>query len=154
MVDMRSIWKEQIELCKNIAEDIIKNNASKKVLKHACGFAQIEGGIRFKGNKEYFKCEWIRINFGEAYVYVMLDKKKKPTGEMQWLNDEMGIDNCYTYEGSIKELDNMTIEEAYNNCAYIDCYEEFEGFETEEFLYVDYNKAKKLKDGIKKILKC
>lgn len=39
MVDMRKIWKAQLVLCNQIAEDIIKNNASEEVCKYADKYA-------------------------------------------------------------------------------------------------------------------
>lgn len=128
MVDMRIIWKAQIELCKKIAEDIVKHKANPGIIKHAKGFAHLEN--------EYG--EFWRVNFGEAYAYVDVDKKGKPNGNIWWNNDEMGIIDSNSYESSIKALKYMTLEEAYNNCSCTDCYDCEEGNETQEYTYKEY----------------
>lgn len=143
MVDMRFIWKAQLDLCKAIADDIIKHKASKEICKYADGFARIESpyGTRDGNNGNDF----IRINFGEAYCYVDLDKNNKPNGVVWWCNDEMGINdkNNGKYKSSVAAIWLMSLEEAYNNCEYPDCYDEYEGKEAEyaeSIRYIPYNK--------------
>lgn len=114
MVDLRPIYKEQLRLVKEIAEDIVKNNASPEVINHAKNYAHIEN--------EYG--EFWRINWGEAYAYVDINKKGKPTGNIWWNNDEMGIKHDGTYKGAMDDLDNMTPEELYNKSQYAENYEE------------------------------
>ena len=129
MVDMRIIWKAQLDLCKAIADDIIKHNASKEVCEYADGFAQIESPYDTRGG--WYGNDFIRVNFGEAYCYIDIDEDNKPIGTINWNNDEMGVENDYTYDGTVNDLNNMTIEQAYENCMYIDCYEDEEGKENE-----------------------
>lgn len=114
MVDLRPIYKEQIRLVKEIAEDIAKNNASPEVINHAKNYAHIEN--------EYG--EFWRVNWGEAYAYVDVNEKGKPTGNIWWNNDEMGVEHDETYEGTMDDLDNMTPEELYNKSQYAKNYEE------------------------------
>jgi hypothetical protein len=141
MVDMRIIWMAQLDLCKAIADDIVKHNASKEICQYADGFAMIESPYGTRGG--YYGNDFIRINFGEAYCYVDLDRNNKPDGVVWWNNDEMGIDdqNDDEYSSSIGSLQMMSIEEAYENCEYPDCYDEYEGRETEYVLeYIPYSK--------------
>ena len=94
MVDMRKIWKAQLGLCNQIAEDIIKNNASEELCKYADKYAVIESPYETGGG-----CcgeDNIRINFGEAYCHINIDENGKPTGEIWWSNEEMGIDAALT----------------------------------------------------------
>lgn len=128
MVDMRIIWKAQLELCKSVAEDIVKHNASPEVIEHAKGYTHIEN--------EYG--EFWRINYGEAYAYVDIDEDGKPTGDIWWNNDEMGVEHDGNYEGTLTDLDNMTIDEAYCKCSCIDCYEVEDGMETNDYGYTPY----------------
>lgn len=119
MVDMRLIYETQLNFVKKVAEDVVKHNASPKIIEHAKGYAHLEN--------EYG--EFWRISWGEAYAYVDIDKKGKPTGNIWWSNEEMGVENNGTYEGTLEELQHMTIEEAYGNSQYSDCYDEYEGKE-------------------------
>lgn len=114
MVDMRIIYKEQLRFVKEIAEDIVRHNASIEVIKHAKEYAHLEN--------EYG--EFWRVNWGEAYAYVDIDENGKPTGDISWNNDEMGVEHDTTYEGTMEDLNNMTLEEAYNKSQYSDCYDE------------------------------
>ena len=119
MIDMRSIYKEQLRLVKEIAEDIIRHNASPEVIEHAKEYAHLEN--------EYG--EFWRINWGEAYAYVDIDEDGCPTGEIWWNNDEMGVEHEGTYEGTLADLESMTIEEAYNKSSYSDSYDEQKVYE-------------------------
>ena len=104
MVDLRPIYKEQMRLVKEIAEDIIKNNASPEVINHAKNYAHIEN--------EYG--EFWRVNLGEACAYVNINKNGKPTGNIWW-----------NYEGTMDDLGNMTPEELYNKSQYAKNYEKY-----------------------------
>lgn len=119
MIDMREIYKEQLRFVKEIAEDIVKHNASPEVIEHAKEYAHLEN--------EYG--EFWRVNWGEAYAYVDIDEDGKPTGEIWWNNDEMGVVHDDTYEGTLADLEKMSIEEAYEKTPYPDSYEELESYE-------------------------
>lgn len=136
MVNMRIIWKAQLDLCKAIAEDIIKYNASKEICKYADGFAMIESPYGTRDG--YCGNDYIRINFGEAYCYIDIDKNDKPIGNIKdiwWNNEDMGVKNYCTYDGTINDLEQMTTEElkkVFEFYGYInDCYEDEEGKENE-----------------------
>lgn len=133
MVDMRIIWKAQIDLCKRIADDIIKNNASEEICRYADKYAVIESPFETSGG-----CcgeDNIRINFGEAYCHVDIDENNAPTGEVWWSNEEMGISDARTYEESIKALERLSLEEAYKNCMFIESYLDQEGKEIHSYNY-------------------
>lgn len=141
MVDMRIIWKAQLDLCKAIAEDVLKHNANEGVCKYADEFATIESPYCTKGG--YCGNSFIRINFGEAYCYVDVDEDNIPTGNVWWNNDEMGVKHDFSYEGTVDDLNNMSLEDAYENCGYPDCYDKEEGKESEYWetiKYIPFNK--------------
>ena len=123
---MRAIYKEQLRMIKEIAEDIVKHNASSEVIEHAKGYAHLEN--------EYG--EFWRVSWGEAYAYIDIDDNGKPVGDIWWSNEEMGVEHNGTYEETLRDLEDMTIEEAYNNSQYSDCYDEYEN---EEYV-LDYEK--------------
>ena len=126
MVDMRKIYREQLRMINEIAEDIVLHNASQEIIEHAKGYAHLEN--------EYG--EFWRVNWGEAYAYVDIDKNGKPTGNIWWSNEEMGVEHNGTYEETLMDLEAMTIEEAYSNSQYSDCYDEYENKE----YVLDYEK--------------
>lgn len=138
MVDMRIIWKAQLDFCKAIADDIVEHNASKKICKYADKFAMIESPYNTSGG--YYGNDFIRINYGEAYCYLVVDDDNNLTGDVWWNNDEMHIDNENNseYDSSISTLETMSIEDAYEYCPYIDCYEEYEGKEKEYAKSLEY----------------
>lgn len=111
MIDIKTIWKNQIELCNNISKDIIKHKASNEIINYTKQYATIE-----------VQEEWIRVNFGEAYCYIDLDKKRVPIGSIWWNNDEMNIPHYYTYDGSLKDLSEMSNELLENNNEYVQFY--------------------------------
>ena len=111
MIDIKTIWKNQIELCNDIANDIIKHNASNDIINYTKQYAIIE-----------VQEEWIRVNFGEAYCYIDLDRKRKPIGSTWWNNDEMNIPHSYTYNGSLNDLVEMSNEVLEKNNEYIQFY--------------------------------
>lgn len=119
MVDMREIYKEQLRLVTEIANDIVKNNASKAVINHAKEYAHLENGYG----------EFWRVNWGEAYAYVDIDDNGEPTGNIWYSNEEMGVEHNGTYDGTLEDLEKMSIEEAYANSQYSDCYDENKVYE-------------------------
>lgn len=60
---------EQLNYCKEIAEDIIKNNASMEILQHAKKFAEIESPMT--GETE---ATWVRICWGDIYIFLRFDE--------------------------------------------------------------------------------
>ena len=60
---------EQLNYCKAIAEDIIKNNASMEILQHAKKFAEIESPMN--GETE---AAWVRICWGDIYIFLRFDE--------------------------------------------------------------------------------
>lgn len=141
ITDMRKIWKAQLNLCNEIAKDIIKHGASKEICKYADGFATIESPYGTSGCD--YGNDFIRINFGEAYAYISINEDNSlMNNKIDWCNDEMGVENYSTYQGTLNDLEHMTIEEAYDNCMYPECYEEYANKENEYakcLVYVPYN---------------
>ena len=125
MLDIRETWKAQIELCKKIADDIIKNNGSAEACSHAAKYAGIDAPFPFKGRMEDSCGNYIRVNYGEAYAYVELDKDSHPTGIVHWNNDEMGIPYPENsgYESSLHSLNIMSSKDAFLACPDPDYYD-------------------------------
>ena len=106
--DLRKIWISQLDFCKAVAEDIIKNNASVKCLTHiklAYPDLYISAPFNFKYRNDE-SADTICVNLGEAYVHIQLDEANKPTGEIYWCNDEMHVfsDAATSYEKTINEI--------------------------------------------------
>lgn len=106
--DLRKIWISQLDFCKAVAEDIIKNNASVKCLTHiklAYPDLYISAPFDFKYRNDE-SVDTICVNLGEAYVHIQLDEANKPTGEIYWCNDEMHVfsDAATSYEKTINEI--------------------------------------------------
>lgn len=139
MVDLRIIWERQLRLCKEIADDIIKHEASIEICEHTAKYALIEAPFKFNGMTDYSCDNFIRINFGEAYCYIDLDKNNKPTS-IRWCNDEMGVKNDTSFDGTLEDLQKMDLEHPYNICADF-VYDEYAGRETEYIL--PYTKMQK-----------
>lgn len=111
MIDIKTIWKNQIELCNDIAKDIIKHKASNDILNYTKRYAIIE-----------IQEERIRVNFGEAYCYIDLDNKRIPMGNIWWNNEEMNIPHCYTHAGSLNDLTEMSNESLAEDNEYVQFY--------------------------------
>lgn len=121
MVDLRPIYIKQLNYVMEIAKDIIKHTASSEIIEHAMKYADIE----FNQDEE----SWWRVNYGEAYAYIEVDKNGMPLGTIEWNNDEMGVECPGTYETTLNDLKNMTKEELYKNSGYSSCYDEEDGKE-------------------------
>lgn len=118
LVDLRVIYKKQLDFVTKIANDIIKYDASPKVIEYVSQYAHVEN--------EYN--EFWRVNWGEAYVYIDIDEDGKPLGTIDYSCEEMGIGEgleVRSYEGVVNALEKMSLEEIYNKSEYTDCYNEY-----------------------------
>lgn len=110
---IREYFIMQVELVNEVMKDIVKHNASEKILDYAVK----EGHCNLDGSED----EFIRVEFGGAYAYLDIENGK-PTGKTFWWNNEdLGCGGC-DYKRTIAKLNTMTDEEILDipEMAYID----------------------------------
>lgn len=137
MVDMRIIYKAQLEFIRAVVHDIIKHGANDEILNYVLNYE----GIEVEGNTEceavknrYSDPSWLRINIGESFAYIAIDKEtKRPRSEehVTWSNEDMGVSRGASvyYENTFREISTMTLEESFVKCPYAEAYGTFEGRE-------------------------
>ena len=92
--DMRKVWINQINLLRAVADDIIKNKPTQELyryLTHEYPFISTEWPCNRDGSIRASVSDRVRLNYGEAYAYIHLDERLKPTGEVTWDTGEMGV---------------------------------------------------------------
>lgn len=101
MIDFVSIYKEQCDYVRKIAEDIKKHKCNLKIIQHASNYANIEN--------EYD--EYWRINFGEAYAYIELTTGGSPRHKKIWycMDESIGCKGN-TYSAILNDLNNISNE--------------------------------------------
>lgn len=132
MVDIRIIWKNEIQFLSDVADDCIKNEFSDDVLDHAAEFVGVfDSGlydVKFLYGQTFCHCE----------IEQTSDGKLKFVG-MRWLN--CGYDKREWFESKedlIKKIESLTKEEAYerfvknsdNPVFLLGLYEKLEGEES------------------------
>ena len=75
---IKGVIRKQFEFCNLIAEDIILHNASGDIISYVKKWADIE--IQMSGKTD---ASWIRVNFGEIYIYVGLDEDAFVNGKIK-----------------------------------------------------------------------
>lgn len=92
--DMRKVWINQINLLCAVADDIIKNKPTPELyryLTHEYPFISTEWPCNRDGSIRASVSDRVRLNYGEAYAYIHLDEGLRPTGEITWNTEEMGV---------------------------------------------------------------
>lgn len=92
--DMRKVWINQINLLCAVADDIIKNKPTPELyryLTHEYPFISTEWPCNRDGSIRASVSDRVRLNYGEAYAYIHLDERLRPTGEVTWDTEEMGV---------------------------------------------------------------
>ena len=92
--DMRRVWINQINLLCAVADDIIKNGPTPELcryLTHEYPFILTEWPCNGDGSIRESVSDRVRLNYGEAYAYIHLDEGLRPTGEITWNTEEMGV---------------------------------------------------------------
>lgn len=146
MLNIRKIWIARVNFVNEIARDIVKHKASEEVCKYADRFAEVS--CHWGTSGDYCGYLFVRVNCGEAYAYVNLDQKLRPTGKV-WFNvEEMGC-SYSKYVEVINWLNSITTSKAIDNCPYYDDYVDAinDGEEdkhiAEKLKYVSLSKSKK-----------
>lgn len=98
--DMRKVWINQINLLCAVADDIIKNKPTPELyryLTHEYPFISTEWPCNRDGSIRASVSDRVRLNYGEAYAYIHLDEKLRPTGEVTW-DTEVTDNNAFCEE--------------------------------------------------------
>lgn len=92
--DMRKVWINQINLLRAVADDIIKNGPTPELCRYLTReypFILTEWPCNGDGSIRASVSDRVRLNYGEAYAYIHLDEGLRPTGEITWNTEEMGV---------------------------------------------------------------
>lgn len=105
MKTLRETILEQFIYCNEIADDIIRHNASKEIIKYTHNWAEIESPI--SGEMD---APWIRICFGDIYIFMFIDEEALDkenriifTGEIRYQLDGFGEYGGETIDVNSKE---------------------------------------------------
>lgn len=77
MTNLKEIILKQLNYCSAIADDIIKHNASRDILNYTKKWAEIESPMTNE-----IDCMWIRICWGDIYIFLYIDEYKYQWGEI------------------------------------------------------------------------
>lgn len=92
--DTRKVWINQINLLRAVADDIIKNGPAPELCRYLTReypFILTEWPCNGDGSIRESVSDRVRLNYGEAYAYIHLDEGLRPTGEITWNTEEMGV---------------------------------------------------------------
>ena len=92
--DMRKVWINQINLLRAVAGDIIKIGPTPELCRYLTReypFILTEWPCNGDGSIRESVSDRVRLNYGEAYAYIHLDEGLRPTGEITWNTEEMGV---------------------------------------------------------------
>ena len=92
--DMRKVWINQINLLRAVADDIIKIGPTPELCRYLTReypFILTEWPCNGDGSIRASVSDRVRLNYGEAYAYIHLDEGLRPTGEITWNTEEMGV---------------------------------------------------------------
>ena len=92
--DMRKVWINQINLLRAVADDIIKNGPAPELCRYLTReypFILTEWPCNGDGSIRASVSDRVRLNYGEVYAYIHLDERLRPTGEITWNTEEMGV---------------------------------------------------------------
>ena len=101
---------KQLRHCELIRQDIVKNNNSLEVQKHAQKYAEIES-LMVGGTY----AEWIRINFECIYVFIHLDHTEYQLDfEGAYGAEMITSKDLYEFVNKIEAMSNKELQEAYH----------------------------------------
>lgn len=111
MKTLRETILEQFNYCNEIADDIIRHNASKEIIKYAHNWAEIESPVsKDIDMPKEIDAPWVRICFGDIYIFMFLDEdaldkedKVILTGQMRYQLDGFGEYGGETIDVDSKE---------------------------------------------------
>lgn len=127
--DMRKVWINQINLLRAVADDIIKIGPTPELcryLTHEYPFILTEWPCNGDGSIRESVSDRVRLNYGEAYAYIHLDGRLRPTGEVTWDTEEMGVSDKASSNAEMTktELKAMSKKQAHamTECIDENCY--------------------------------
>lgn len=128
--DMRKVWINQINLLCAVADDIIKIGSTPELcryLTHEYPFILTEWPCNGDGSVRASVSDRVRLNYGEAYAYIHLNEGLRPTGEITWNTEEMGVSDEASSDAEMTkaELKAMSKKQAHAmaECIDEDCYD-------------------------------
>lgn len=128
--DMRKVWINQINLLRAVADDIIKIGPTPELcryLTHEYPFILTEWPCNGDGSVRASVSDRVRLNYGEAYAYIHLNEGLRPTGEITWNTEEMGVSDEASSDAEMTkaELKAMSEKQAHAiaECIDEDCYD-------------------------------
>lgn len=128
--DMRKVWINQINLLCAVADDIIKIGPTPELcryLTHEYPFILTEWPCNGDGSVRASVSDRVRLNYGEAYAYIHLNEGLRPTGEITWNTEEMGVSDEASSDAEMTkaELKAMSEKQAHAiaECIDEDCYD-------------------------------
>lgn len=106
--DMRKVWINQINLLRAVADDIIKIGPTPELcryLTHEYPFILTEWPCNGDGSIRESVSDRVRLNYGEAYAYIHLDGRLRPTGEVTWNTEEMGVSDEVSSDAEMTKVE-------------------------------------------------
>lgn len=128
--DMRKVWINQINLLRAVADDIIKIGPTPELCRYLTReypFILTEWPCNGDGSIRESVSDRVRLNYGEAYAYIHLDEGLRPTGEITWNTEEMGVSDEASSDAEITKAELKAMSEkqarAIAECIDEDCYD-------------------------------
>ena len=144
MTNLKEIILKQLNYCSTIADDIIKHNASRDILNYTKKWAEIESPMTNETD-----CMWIRICWGDIYIFLYIDEYKYQWGEI-CLTGKISyqLDGLGEYGGELIDVSTKEIfKEQLNNLSDFEIldhsYMESENGDYSEYepkKYIEFNK--------------
>lgn len=106
--DMRKVWINQINLLRAVADDIIKIGPIPELcryLTHEYPFILTEWPCNGDGSVRASVSDRVRLNYGEAYAYIHLNEGLRPTGEVTWNTEEMGVSDEVSSDAEMTKVE-------------------------------------------------
>lgn len=128
--DMRKVWINQINLLCAVADDIIKIGPTPELCRYLTReypFILTEWPCNGDGSIRESVSDRVRLNYGEAYAYIHLDEGLRPTGEITWNTEEMGVSDEASSDAEMTKAELKAMSEkqarAIAECIDEDCYD-------------------------------
>ena len=93
-----------------------------RYLTHEYPFISTEWPCNEDGSIRASVSDRVRLNYGEAYAYIHLDERLRPTGEVTWDTEEMGVSDEASSDAEMTkaELKAMSKKQAHAMAECID----------------------------------
>lgn len=128
--DMRKVWINQINLLCAVADDIIKFGPAPELCRYLTReypFILTEWPCNGDGSIRESVSDRVRLNYGEAYAYIHLAEGLRPTGEITWNTEEMGVSDEASSDAEMTKAELKAMSEkqarAIAECIEEGCYD-------------------------------